>query len=66
MLDESMHKSTVSLGVDGGGKHEKEDVMAVSVNNLGHAANDEGVVVLSKVVSIIGVTFASAIGPFGS
>ena len=40
VLYESMHKSIVSLGASGGGKNEKEFVMAISVNNLGPAANN--------------------------
>ena len=40
MLDESMHKSTVSLGVGGGDTKGKEAVIVVSTNNPGPTFNN--------------------------
>ena len=65
-MDESMHKYSISLGTDVGGKNRKEDVMVISVNNLGPRANNEGVVAFLKEVSIVGMALARAVGPCGS
>ena len=66
MLDESMQKSAVSLGANGGGKNDKEFSLVVSVNNLRPATNNEGVVVLLKEISTMGMTLVGAVGPYGS
>ena len=66
VLDESMHKFAVSLGAGGGGTKGKEAIMEVSVNNLGPTANNEGVAVSSKAVSIVGITLGTVVNPYGS
>ena len=66
VLDESMHKSIVLLGANGGGKNEKQFVMDVQVNNWGLRANNEGVGALSKEVSTVGMTLAGTVGPYES
>ena len=50
MLDDSMHKSTVSLGVGGGDVKGKGAVIEESVNNPRPTFNNGGAVVLSTVV----------------
>ena len=66
MLDQSMHKSAVSLGAGGGGKNRKEVVMVVSENNSLPTTNNEGVVAFLKEVSIVGMTLTGVVGPYGS
>ena len=65
VLDESMHKSVVLIGVSGGGTKGKEAIIEVLVNNLGLTANNEGVDSLSMAVSIVGITLAHLVGPCG-
>ena len=43
----------------------KEAIMEVAVNNPRATTNNEGVVALSNMVSIVGITLAGAIGPYG-
>ena len=66
MLDDSMHKSIVSLGVDGGDTKGKGSIIQNLVNNLGPTFNNGGAVVLSTVVSMVGITLVGSIGPCGS
>ena len=66
MLDDSMHKSTLSLGVDGSDTKGKGAFIEVSVNNPGPMFNNGGAVVLSTIVSMVGIMLACAIGPCGS
>ena len=63
MLDDSMHKSIVSLGVGGGDMTGKGAVIEASVNNPGPTFNNGGATILSIVVSMVVITLASAIGP---
>ena len=65
-MDESMRKSAVSLGADGGGKNKKEDFMAILVNKMRPTSNKEGVAALSKEVSTVGMTLDGAVSPCGS
>ena len=65
VLNESMHKSTILLGVGGGGTKGKEAIMEVSENNPRPIANNEGVAVLSKAVSTVGITLVGAVVPYG-
>ena len=66
MLDESMHKSTVSFGVSGGDTKGKEAIMVVSVNNPGPTFNNGEVGMFSTMVLTVGITLAGAIIPCGS
>ena len=66
MLDESMHKSAVSLGSDGGGKNRKEVVMVILGNNTVPIASNERVALFSKEVLMVGMTLAGVVGPYGS
>ena len=61
-----MHKSAVSLGRDGGDTKGKEAIIELSTKNLGPTFRMMGVVVLSTVVFIVGITLAGAIGACGS
>ena len=56
-----MHKSVVSLGRDGGDTKGKEAIIEVSTNNPGPTFKMMGVVVLSTMVSIVGITLAGAV-----
>ena len=64
MLDDNMHKSTVSLGGSGGDTKGKEDVIEASMNKPRPTFNMIGVVVLSTVVSIVGIMFSDVVGAF--
>ena len=66
MLDDNMHKSIVSLGGDGGDTKGKEAVIEVSENNPGATFRMIGVVMLSTVVSIVGITLTGVVGACGS
>ena len=66
MLDERVHKSTVSFDAGGGGKDRKEVVIDVSTNNLEPTADKEGMAMLSMEVSMVGMTWSSVAGPCGS
>ena len=66
MLDDSMHKSAVSLSFGGGDTKGKGAVIEVLVNNLGPTFNNSGATVLLTVVSIVGIMLVGAIGPYGS
>ena len=61
-----MHKSRVSLGGDGSDTKWKEVVIEVSTNNPGPTLRMMGVVMLSIVVSIVGITLAGIVGACGS
>ena len=65
-MDESMHKSIVSLGVGGGETKGKVSVIEVSVNNPGPMFNNEGLVVMLMMASIVGMTLDGVVGPCGS
>ena len=62
MLDDSMHKFVVSLGVGGGDTKGKGAIIEVSVNNPGPTFNNSGMVVLLTVVSMVGIIVIGAIG----
>ena len=64
VLDESMHKSAMSLNAGGGGNDGKEVVMEVSTNNMGSIGNKEGVVALLMEVSMVGMKLAGAVNPY--
>ena len=53
-----MHKSAVSLGVDGGDTKGKEFIIEVSPNNPGPT--------FRMMVSIVGITLAGVVGTCGS
>ena len=61
-----MHKSTISLGEDGGDTKGKETVIEVSTNNTGPTFTMMGLVVLSTMVSIVGIMLVGAVGACGS
>ena len=63
MLDESMHKSTVSFGVGGGDNNGKEAIMVVLANNPGPTFNNGEAGRLSTMVFIIGITLESVVIP---
>ena len=66
MLDETMHKSTVSFCVSGGDTNRKGVVMVVSANNPGPTFNNVEAGMLSTMVLAVGITLVSAISPCGS
>ena len=66
MLDETMHKSTVSFCVGGGDTNGKGAVMVVSANNLGPTLNNGEAGVFSTMVLIAGMTLACVVVPCGS
>ena len=66
MLDESMHKSTVSFGLIGGDTKGKESVMVVSKNNLGPTFNNGENGMLSTMVLNAWITLLSVVSPCGS
>ena len=66
MLDETMHKSTVSFCVGGGDTNGKGAVMVGSVNNPGSTFNGGEVGVFSTMVLIAGMMLACAVGPYSS
>ena len=61
-----MQKYAVSLGGDGGDTKGKEAIIEVSANNHGPTFRMMGLVVLSTLVSIVGIMLASAVGSYGS
>ena len=65
MLDESMHKFTVSFGVGGGDTKGKRVVMVVSKNNPGPTFNNGEASMLSTMVLTAGMTLAWVVIPCG-
>ena len=63
MLDESMHKSIVSLGVGGGDTKGKEVIMVVSANNLGPTFNNGEAGMFSTMVLTAGIAFTCVVIP---
>ena len=63
VLDESMHKSTVSFGVGGDDTKGKEAIMVVSANNPRPTFNNGEVGMLSTVVLTAGMTLAGVVSP---
>ena len=66
MLDETMHKSTVSFCVGGGDTKGKGAIMVVSANKPGPTFNNGEAGVLSTMVLIAGTTLACVVIPGGS
>ena len=66
MLDETMHKSTVSFFVGGGDTEGKGAVMVGSANNTGPTFNNGEAGVLSTIVLIAGTTLVCVVIPYGS
>ena len=66
MLDETMHKSTVSFCVGGGDTNGKGAIMVVSVNNPGPTFNNGEACVFSTMVLIAGMTLGCVVVPCGS
>ena len=66
MLDDSMHKSTVSFGVDGGDTKGKEAITVVSTNNPGPTFNNGEAGMLSTMVLIAGIVLPGVVSPCGS
>ena len=66
MLDESMHKSAVSFGVNGGDTKGKQVIMVVSANNPGPTFNNGEAGMLSTMVFTTGITLAGVVNPCGS
>ena len=62
-MNESMHKSAVSFGVDGGDTKGKEALMVVSANNTRPTFNNGEVGMLSTMVLAIGITLVGAVRP---
>ena len=63
MVDESMHKSTVSFGVSGGDTKGKGSIMVVSANNPGPTFNNGEAGMLSTMVLTIGTTLVCVFIP---
>ena len=63
MLDESMYKSTVSFGVDGGDTKGKEAIMVVLENKPGPIFNNGEAGMLSTMVLTTAITLAGAVSP---
>ena len=66
MLDESMHKSTVSFCVNGGDTNGKGDVMVGSVNNPGPRFNGGEAGVFSPIVLVAGMMLACVVATCSS
>ena len=66
MLDETMHKSIVSLCVGGGDTNRKGSVMVGSVNNPRPTFNGGEAGVFSTIVLVTGMALACAVAPCGS
>ena len=66
MLDETMHKSTVSFCVSCGDTEGKGAVMVGTTNNPGPTFNNWEDVVLLTIILIIGMTLACVVVPCGS
>ena len=62
-MDESMHKSAVSFGVDGGDTKGKEAVMVVSKNNPGPTFNNGEAGMLSTMVLTAWITLVGVVSP---
>ena len=63
VLDESMHKSTVSFGVIGVDIKGKGSIMVVSANNLGPTFNNGEAGMLSTMVLTTGITLEGVVRP---
>ena len=63
MLDESMHKSTVSFSVGSGDTKGKAVIMVVSTNNPRPAFNNGEASMLSTMVLIVGITLVGVVSP---
>ena len=66
VLDESMHKSTVSFGVIGCDTKGKEAIMVVSTKNPGPTFNNEEAGMLSTMVLATRITLVGVVSPCGS
>ena len=66
VLDESIHKSTVSFGVSGGDTKGKEAIMVLSTNNPGPTFNNGEVGMLPTMVFTAWITFTCVVVPCGS
>ena len=66
VLDETMHKYTVSICVGGDDTKGKGAVMVGSTNNLGPTFNNGEAGVLSTIVLIVGTTLTCVVAPCGS
>ena len=66
MLDETMHKSTVSFCVDGGDTKGKGAVMVGSVNKPGPTFNNGEAGMLLTMVLTMGTTLVCVLIPFES
>ena len=65
MLDETMHKFTISFCVSGGDTNGKGAVMVVLANNPGPTFNNGEACVFSTMVLIVGMTLACVVIPCG-
>ena len=63
---ESMHKSAVSFGVDGGDTKGKATVIVVLENNPRPTFNNGEAGMLSTMVLAIGMKLAGAVSPYGA
>ena len=63
MLDESIHKFTVSFGVDGGDTRGKGSTMVVSTNNPGPTFNNGEAGMFSTMMLTIGIALEGAVIP---
>ena len=66
VLDDSMHKFAVSVGVDGSGKDRKVVVSGVSTNNLGCTVDKDRMDIVLMVVSMVGMMCSGVAIPYGS
>ena len=66
MLDESMHKSAMSFGVDGGNTKGKEAVLGVSRNNPRPTFNNGEASIFLTMVLDAWIKFVGAVIPCGS
>ena len=65
MLDETMHKSTVSFCVGGGDPNRKGSILVGLENNPGPTFNGGEAGVFSTIVLIVGMTWACVFVPWG-
>ena len=65
-MDVILHKSTMTVGVGGGGKDGKVSIIGVLENKLGITLDKEGMEMLSMVVSMVGMMCLDVASPCGS
>ena len=66
VLDVIVHKSSISVRVDGGGKVRNVSIIGMLENNPEPTTDKEGMETLLMAVSMVGMTWSSKGSPCGS